>query len=59
MWYQIRLELDNGGILLVTVPAFPDATLTCVDNSGKYLNLRTRLDGNIRLSPNSSLPTRI
>ena len=24
MWYQIRLELDNDGILLVTVPAFPE-----------------------------------
>ena len=24
MWYQIRLELDNDGILLVTAPAFPE-----------------------------------
>ena len=24
MWYEIRLELDNDGILLVTAPAFPE-----------------------------------
>jgi len=24
VWYQIKLELDNDGILLVTAPAFPE-----------------------------------
>ena len=58
IWYQIRIELDNDGILLVTAPAFPEVISFADDVEDALQNGRDAIGEAIarRMADGESIP---